>query len=521
MKAFKKVSAWLLSLGMAVSLMAAVPVTASEASATPATGSITVHKFIVETTDQYNALESAGKNSGGNQIDIATDETLKDLKPMEAINFDLEKVVDDGTTELTPENAPIDSTFTKLTLPTNKEGELTFENLPLGTYKLSEQTDPRVKEKMDPVLISVPTYNPEFKTGTSQQEFLYNIHVYPKNLIHQDGPSIGKDVVTEGNDDATVDRYAPFEWIVLSEIPKEVAGENQTPKKYVITDKLDYRLDFEKDVSVAFRTEDKKTTTTMVKGTDYTFTAETLSGSEYDKYKPDNKSSLTWTLTDVGLGKLKNYAGGHVVVKFQTKINEKAELGTAIPNQAGLDYVNWNNHEYLPKSDIPEVHTGGIKIKKVDKSNQNKVLQGAEFMIYRNEADAKAGDTSKAVQREGKPYVETSGIDGIAFFDGLSYGKATGQGPAEGETEYWIVETKAPVVDGVQYNRLREPFKVTISATSHTIDAANMYVVYNAKDNYKLPFTGGAGLIVFLGAGAVLLIAAYVVSKGGKSKEAK
>lgn len=521
MKAFKKVSAWLLSLGMAVSLMAAVPVTAAEEQTT---GSITVHKYVVETTDQYNALKDLGDRSegNGNIIDFSQHADLKDLKPMEGIKFDLEKVQDNGKTELTPENALVDSTFTKQTLTTNANGELIFENLALGTYKLSEQKDTRVEKPMDPVLISVPTYNQEHKTNPSKPEFLYNIHVYPKNLIHQDGPSIGKDVVTEGNDDATVDRYAPFEWIILSEIPD--IKENETPKRYVITDKLDPRLDFVSDVSLEFRTADKQRTTAMTKDTDYTFAATELSGPEYDEYKPGNQSSLTWTLTDTGLSKLKDYAGGHVVVKFKTKINEKADLGVlgvAIPNQAGLDYVNWNNHEYLPKSDIPEVHTGGIKIKKVDKSNHNKVLEGAEFMIYLKEEDAKAGDTSKAVKRDGKPYVVKSDSTGIAFFDGLSYGNATGQKPAEGETDYWIVETKAPTVGGIKYNRLREPFKVTISATSHTIDPDHMYVVYNAKDNYKLPFTGGAGLIVFLGAGAVLLIAAYVISKGGKSKAAK
>lgn len=521
MKAFKKVSAWLLSLGMAVSLMAAVPVTAAEVSTT---GSITVHKYVVETTDQYNALKDLGDRSegNGNIIDFSQHADLKDLKPMEGIKFDLEKVQDNGKTELTPENALVDSTFTKQTLTTNANGELIFENLALGTYKLSEQKDTRVEKPMDPVLISVPTYNQEHKTNPSKPEFLYNIHVYPKNLIHQNGPDIEKDVVTEGNDHATVDRYAPFEWIILSEIPEEVADAKQKPIKYVITDKLDPRLDFVKNVSLAFRTAgEQPTTNTMEKDVDYRFEATELSGPEYDEYKPGNQSSLTWTLTEEGLGKLKDYAGGHVVVKFETKLNEKAELGVAIPNQAGLDYTNWNNHEYLPKSDIPEVHTGGIKIKKVDKSDHNKKLQGAKFMIYYNESDAKAGDSKKAVQRNGAAYEVESGVDGIAFFDGLSYGNLTGDEASKGSTEYWIVETEAPTVDGIKYNRLRDPFKVTISATSHTIVEDDMYVVYNATDNYKLPFTGGAGLIVFLGAGAVLLIAAYVISKGGKSKAAK
>ena len=514
MKAFKKVSAWLLSLGMAVSLMAAVPVTAAGKQET---GSITVHKFIVEKQEDYEALKKAGKNSGGNQIDIETDETLKNLKPLGGVEFVLEKVLDDGKTALTPENAQEDTRFPKQRKKTDESGNLTFEKLPLGTYRLSESDDPRVKTEMDPVLISVPTYNQEHKTEPSKPEFLYDIHVYPKNLINQNGPDIEKDVVVEGNNDATVDRYAPFEWIILSEIPEDIKDVEEPPKRYVITDKLDKRLDFVKNVSLAFRTAgEAPETVVMEEGADkdYTFTAKEVNE---EGYKDGNQSSLTWTLTEVGLGKLKDYAGGHVVVKFETKINEKAELGTPIPNQAGLDYINWAGSQYLPQSDTPEVHTGGIQIEKVDKSNNNLKLEGAEFMIYRSEEAAKAEDESQAVQRDGETYVVTSDQNGIASFDGLSYGEPTGQIASEGSTDYWIVETKAP--EG--YNRLHDPFKVTISATSHNMAPEDMYVVYNAKDNYELPFTGGAGLIVFLGAGAVLLIAAYVVSKGGKSKAAK
>lgn len=513
MKVFKKVSAWLLSLGMAVSLMTAAPVAAA-----PQTGSITVHKYVVETTDQYNALKEKGDRSHGNVIDFSDHEDLKDLKPMAGIKFDLEKVKDDGTTQLDPATAERDDSFEVQTLTTGENGEITFGNLSLGTYRLSEQEDPRVDKKMAPVLISVPTYNQEYKNDTSKPESLYDIHVYPKNLIYQDGPQIEKDVVKEENNDATVDRYAPFNWIILSDIPEDVAGENQTPKKYVIMDKLDPRLDFVEDISVALRTADKQTTTTLEKDVDYTFEAKDLTE---EPHKPGNNRDLTWTLTKDGLNKLKDYAGGKVVTTFATKLNKDAELGTAIPNQASLDYINWNGHQYLPQSDIPEVHTGGVKIEKVDKADHNKKLEGAEFMIYRSEEEAKAGDTSRAVQRDDKPYVVTSGEDGIAFFEGLSYGDLTGMKPTDGSTDYWIVETKAPTVDGVKYNRLLDPFKVTVSATSHNMNPEDMYVVYNAKDNYELPFTGGTGLLVFLGAGAVLLIASYVISKGGKNKAAK
>ncbi len=507
MKTWKKISAWLLAFGMLLSLMTTMPVKADEK-----TGKIIIHKYVVEKLEQYRQLKDAGDRAKGNVINFADHNDLKDLKPMAGINFELQRVEDDGTSVLTPDKVtplgdPISGT-------TKADGTLTFDNLALGTYKLSELDDLRVSQKMDPVLISVPTYNQEYKTDTNKQEFLYEIHVYPKNLIHQDGPSIEKDVVQEDNNDATVDLKTPFEWIIRSDIPDD---KGQKAKKYVITDKLDSRLDFVEDISVELRSADGQATATLLKGTDYTFETKDLTG---EGHKPGNNRDLTWTLTDDGLTKLTGYQGGKVVTKFTTMLNETAELGTAIPNKASLDYTNWNNHEYLPESDIPEVHTGGVKIKKVDKENHDKVLQGAEFMVYSTKELAIEGKPEKAVQREGKPYVVTSNTDGIAFFEGLSYGDPTGNKPNQGSTTYWIVETKAPKVGDVQYNRLLDPFEVEVSATSHT-NPLGMYTVYNAKDNYKLPFTGGTGLLVFLGAGAVLLIAANMISKGGKNKTAK
>lgn len=45
------------------------------------------------------------------------------------------------------------------------------------------------------------------------------------------------------------------------------------------------------------------------------------------------------------------------------------------------------------------------------------------------------------------------------------------------------------------------------------------FIMLRTTMSFRLP--GGTGLLVFLGAGAVLLIASYVISKGGKNKAAK
>lgn len=525
MKTWKKISALLLSFGMLLSLLAAVPVSA--AAPDPTEGSITVHKYIVETQDEYDKLEKAGENSGGHAITGPS--VIDSLRPMEGVEFTLTKVID--APEITAETAqpemkvgaPTEHVYQdKLT--TDKNGVIIFDQLPLGLYKLEETKNDLAEAngQMKPVLISVPTYNQAYKEKPEgAQEFLYNIHVYPKNLIKQDGPKIDKDVVEEGNEDATVNIDEPFNWIILTDIPDDVA-ENAIPKKYVILDTLDERLDFVKTVSLALRKSNPGESDQDIPLTteEYTFTQNGADGQPSETGR-----SLKWELKEAGRNKLKDYAGGKVVLTFTTKLNATAEesLGEAIENRGILEYTNSAGNEYTPGSDLPEVHTGGVGIKKVDKANPTKTLSGAEFKIYKSLEDAKKG--VNAIKRNNQDYKVTSNDQGIAFFEGLAYGDDDnmGQGPTAGSTTYWVVETKAPVdpTDGKLYNRLKDPFEVTVTPNSHNADPDAYKTVYNAKDNYELPFTGGAGLLVFLGGGAALLAAAYLISKSGKNKTAK
>lgn len=522
MKTWKKISALLLSFGMLLSLLAAVPVSA--AAPDPTEGSITVHKYIVETQVDYDKLEQAGENSGGHEITGPS--VIDSLRPMEGVEFTLTKVKDKPG--ITVENAEAEMKSDTPTeyvyqnkLTTDKEGVITFGKLPLGLYKLEETKNDLADDngQMKPVLISVPTYNQAYKEKPEgAQEFLYDIHVYPKNLIKQDGPKIDKDVVEEGNNNATVNIDQPFNWIILTDIPDDVT-ENTTPQEYVILDTLDERLDFVKTVSLALRKNNSGSgdQDTPLTAEDYTFTQKDAEGQQSDTGR-----SLRWELTNIGRGKLANYAGGKVVLTFTTKLNETAKesLGEAIENRGVLEYTNSAGTKYTPGSDLPEVHTGGVKIKKVDKADPSKTLSGAEFKIYKTLDDAKNG--KNAIQRNKQDYKVTSDKQGIAFFEGLAYGDNTGQKPTEGKTTYWVVETKAPTLsDGTKYNRLKDPFEVTVTHNSHKADPEAYKTVYNAKDNYELPFTGGTGLLVFLGGGAALLAAAYLISKSGKNKTAK
>lgn len=479
----------IMSISMMLSLCTGISIHAADAE--PTTGSITVHKLKVKDQADYEKLKERGNGNLITNLPAGT-------QPMEGAQFKLEKVKETGN-KLDVDTAEIDTTFTATVGKTDAKGEFIFNNLDFGVYKLSELPNAEATKIMDPVLIQLPLYNEVYKTDASKPEFLYDVHVYPKNLLHQDAPSISKDVKVEGNQYASFDYNEEFPWIIKTGIPTGI----DTAKKYEITDKLDTQLDYvsTQEPKVAYR----KVGGTAAQDTDL------IKDTDYTLVYADDTRTLTLSVTEAGRKKLANAVNGEVVLTFYTKLNTTAAMGVAIENTAKLDYINADDKRYQPESETPEVHTGGINVKKIDLDDNSKVLAGAKFKIYTSEADAKKQEN--AVKRDGKDYEVTSNTKGIASFIGLKYG-TTGKDAATDELKYWLVETEAPTVDGVQYNRLHDPIEVTVNATSH--EATAFYTVKNAKTNYELPFTGGVGTIIFIAGGLALVGAALFLIKKDK-----
>ena len=98
--------------------------------------------------------------------------------------------------------------------------------------------------------------------------------------------------------------------------------------------------------------------------------------------------------------------------------------------------------------------------------------------------------------------------------------------------DYWIVETKSPTYtnengEEKHYNLLKEPFQVTVNATSHTLDASSLGTeggitgVLNKK-GFILPETGGMGTVIFTVAGLGMMGlagAAYIALKRKESQQ--
>ena len=191
MKRMKKLLTGLLTLGMTLSMMTMTAFAADPSAKMPTidtdpdkTGTVTIHKYT-----SGNGMGSVGNGTEAHPGDFPTG-----AEPLKGAGFTLYQVVDKGGMEAyykaDPKDLPDvseyvepDGTIKKAYSGnatseglTDKNGTATFSGLELGFYVVIETTVPdAVTIPMKPFLLSVPM------TTTDGSDWLYDIHVYPKN----------------------------------------------------------------------------------------------------------------------------------------------------------------------------------------------------------------------------------------------------------------------------------------------------------------------------------------------------
>lgn len=200
---FKKMLAGMLSAAMVMSTMTVSAFAAQ--TTTPSTidttkkGSITIHKY------EYNG--DGGTTGNGSENEQAPD----GARPLKDAGFtiykvaneeDLEKYYSTNPTELpsvgdyTTKDGKIKTEYKDRKvgkeITTGTDGIAAFENLELGFYVVVETTTPdKVTTPVEPFLVSVPM------TTTNGDNWLYDVHVYPKNKTTYGGVTLEK----QGNTD--------------------------------------------------------------------------------------------------------------------------------------------------------------------------------------------------------------------------------------------------------------------------------------------------------------------------------
>ena len=200
---FRKMLAGVLSAAMVLSTMTVTAFAEDNTSApkkTAATintdlkGSITIHKY------EYNGTMKIS-GTGETTDKLPTD---ADVKPLQGVGFTIYKVADvvglAKYYKANPESLPsvdeylidgkINDSKVLEEIPeakTDKDGIAKFNNLALGFYVVVETTTPdKVTTPVEPFIVSVPM------TTKDGDNWLYDVHVYPKNKTTYGGVTLEK-----------------------------------------------------------------------------------------------------------------------------------------------------------------------------------------------------------------------------------------------------------------------------------------------------------------------------------------
>lgn len=237
----------------------------------------------------------------------------------------------------------------------------------------------------------------------------------------------------------------------------------------------------------------------QIGGTNVEAAAYTLDTTATDTYT--FKLSVT---TDQYADKWAENGGKQLVITYTATLNadDTTEVNTPETNTATFDYSYYpyvtDSHKQITKT--VDITTFAIKIDKYDNADESTKLSGAKFDLYRTatQADVDAGITTVKI-----PHTEIQGIllesdkttntNGVATFEKY---EANGN-----KYDYYLVETKAPS----GYNILDNAVKVNFTDANVSTTAGVYTVEVPNSSGFKLPITGGEGVVLFSVIGIVFM----------------
>lgn len=225
-----------LSAVMALSVCA-LPAMAEGAGTTPTLTTSTIDKNAIGSITIYKYLRKDDKNNGAGNGESFTETITPTSSPLAGVGFTVYQVMNsddlmtyydekaDGNTvtvgtfwdsttksfkesvkhETTGKNSQ-NETWSGAEKKTDKNGQVTFDKLPVGMYLVMETTTPSVvKSPVAPFLVSIPMTrigdSADASTSNNLKQWLYDVKVYPKNTTVTGQVNITKKGVT-GNDTA-------------------------------------------------------------------------------------------------------------------------------------------------------------------------------------------------------------------------------------------------------------------------------------------------------------------------------
>jgi fimbrial isopeptide formation D2 family protein/LPXTG-motif cell wall-anchored protein len=345
-------------------------------------------------------------------------------------------------------------------------GELTVKNLEVGAYILEEVKAPNNAE-----LIADQTKTPFTIEADNQTPV--------EKTVKNDTSHVEKTTPNLNGKDVAIGEKIKYE--IAVNIPLGIADKEGNANKYNkfnLVDTHDEALTFDNTPSgeTAYALYDGET---VIAPGNYQVTEQTNGFTV--AVDPAFIPSLT--------------PGGTLKFVYFMHLNEKADPTKGFKNEANVD----NSHTNDQTPPTVEVVTGGKRFIKVDGDvSSTQALAGAAFVVRDQDSEQanylkvdEAAKTTTWVANKEDATTFTTEADGLVVVTGLKYGS------------YYLEETAAPENYVLLTNRIQ--FTVDEHSYGTTEELVAPEKVPN-KHKGTLPSTGGKGIYLYLGSGALILL---------------
>lgn len=401
--------------------------------------------------------------------------------------------------------------FNEFTEPADADGELKFENLPLGYYLVTSTVG---------TLVSLDTTLPKDENGEPVAEITdKNEGPEVEKKVQEDSGDKGESNWTDGwedQNDAQIGEKVKFQTTITAQ---------EGALNYVLHDQMQAGLTFDlSSIKVTLDYAEESKENKVLSGTgenaDYTVAAP-VTHTVGDKTETD---TFDMAFSKALLDSLKD--GDKLIVQYTATVNKDANIDTdGNENTTHLDYGDENHTSHTP-DDTTTTYVWDFNVYKYAQDGETKTpLKDAKFKLTIDEAGNNAVEFVKKTDKDDKVVpnqyrvfdsASDTTTDKVTEFTTDNTGKFNLSGLDSGT--YWLHETKAPA----GYNKLDNPIKVEIKTASDPVNMGKVVytfdgMAYETTDKTvnvlnqagsELPGTGGMGATVLYAAGAVIVIAA-------------